>query len=104
MITAEFIKSGSAFIGFCVSGHSGFSDSGKDIVCAAVASAVQYCSNTITDCFNVRADVKVLENIIRLKLPPETPAAEKMIEGLFVHLNFLAEDYKGTIKITTSEV
>ncbi len=104
MITADFFKSGSVFVGFCVSGHSGFSNSGKDVVCAAVSSAVQMCANTITDCFNVRADIKVTDNKIRVKLPPESHTAEKIIEGLYIHLGFIAEDYEGTIKITTSEV
>lgn len=38
MIIAKFKKDGEVITEFSVSGHAGYSESGKDIVCAAVSS------------------------------------------------------------------
>lgn len=104
MITADFYKSGSSLTGFRVRGHAGYDNFGNDIVCASVSSAVQYCANTITECFHIKADIIVEENLIKLSLLVSDKSAEKLLEGLFLHLTILSEDYEGTIKITTSEV
>ena len=104
MIIAEFYNKQSKPYGFMIKGHSGFADNGNDIVCASVSSAVQYVANTITECFKIKADVKVLNDKIQLKLPHSDANAEKMLEGLLLHLTVISEDYEGTIKIITSEV
>jgi uncharacterized protein YsxB (DUF464 family) len=104
MVIAEFFKRNNKLCGFCIKGHAGFADSGEDIVCASISSAVQLVANTITECFKVKADVSVLENKIQLMMPHSDENAEKMIEGLYLHLTMISEDYEGTLKIETSEV
>jgi len=104
MITAEFFKKQGTLIGFQIKGHADFSDEGNDIVCASVSSAVQLVANTITDCFMIKAKVKVLNDKIQLQLPQTDLNAVKMLEGLLLHLTVISEDYEGTIKIKTSEV
>ncbi len=104
MINAEFFKTNEKLIGFSIKGHAGYDDDGNDIVCASVSSAIQLVANTITECFKINAEVNVLKDKIQLRLPEIDDNAAKMLEGLFLHLTLLSEDYKGTIKITTSEV
>ena len=104
MITAEFFIKQSELVGFVIKGHAGYAESGNDIVCASVSSAVMLVANTITEVYNVNAEVKVLKDKIQLKLPVPDKNAVKMLEGLKLHLTALSEDYEGTIKITTSEV
>ena len=53
MIVAKFFKSSRKFIGFQISGHAGFAESGYDIVCASVSSAVQLTANNITEIFKI---------------------------------------------------
>lgn len=48
-------------IGFRISGHSGFAESGSDIVCASISSAAYMAANTITDIINISAEVDVDE-------------------------------------------
>ena len=43
MTTLRIYRKGSINIGFECSGHSGYAESGSDIVCAAISTAVQYC-------------------------------------------------------------
>ena len=40
MIKAVFAVKGEKFIGFTVKGHSGYAESGNDIICAGVSSAL----------------------------------------------------------------
>lgn len=49
MIKAVFAVKGEKFIGFTVKGHSGYAESGNDIICAGVSSALMLTVNTITD-------------------------------------------------------
>ena len=104
MITAEFFTKQSKLYGFEIKGHAGYAKNGNDVVCASVSSAVMLVANTITECFEINADVKVLKDKIQLKLPEFDDNAENVLKGLLLHLNALLEDYKGTIKITTLEV
>lgn len=104
MIIADFIKRNGKLIGFSVGGHSGFADRGEDVVCASVSSAVQLTANTMTECFGIKAKVKVSGNKIQLELPSYEETGEKLIKGLYMHLEIISEEYEGTIKITTSEV
>lgn len=59
MITVRLFKSGSDFVGFDVSGHSGYAECGSDIVCAAVSSAVGLCESAVNDFLGGKAEVKV---------------------------------------------
>ena len=50
MLSAKFfvLESGT-IVGFEILGHSGYAESGKDIVCSAVSSAAYMTENNITD-------------------------------------------------------
>ena len=61
MTTASFFKKNGKIQKFSVSGHSGYSEQGSDIVCAAVSSMVMLTVNIITEDLNVPCDVKVIE-------------------------------------------
>lgn len=105
MIKADFKRRYGNLVSFCISGHAGYDDAGKDIVCASVTSAVQLTANAITEILGVVADVGVYDNEIRLSLPIEcNKVAYQFMESLLLHLGVLAEDYKGTIKLKVTEV
>lgn len=105
MIRAEFLAGRHGLEGFRISGHAGYANAGEDIVCASVTSAVQMTANTITEIFGVAAELKVLENVIECKLPQSTSLqARKLLEGLKLHLEILAEDYEETIDVKVLEV
>ena len=101
MTTVRLIKSGGNTIGFEVSGHSGFGDSGNDIVCAAITSAVTLAETIINDSFKAGADVEVdpkTANItLRLKKPCEH--CRGVLEGFERYMFVLCEEYPKYIKI-----
>ena len=105
MIRADFTRTEGKLTAFSLRGHAEYDDFGKDIVCASVTSAVQLTANAITEVLKVKADVQVLDNQIRLKLPKNHPQeAVRFMDALLLHLEILAEDYEGTIKVKVSEV
>ena len=105
MIHAEFTKTEGKLTAFSLRGHAGYDEYGKDIACASVTSAVQLTANAITEVLKVRADVKVLDNQIKLKLPDDSlEQAQSFMEALLLHLNILSEDFEGAILVKVSEV
>jgi len=105
VITAKFTRTAERFASAAISGHAGYADSGQDIVCAAVTSAVQLTANAITEVVKAPADVRVLENLISIQLPAGFSLEEsRFLQALHLQLSLLAEDYPGTIQVIVSEV
>lgn len=105
MIQADFFKTGELLSGFSLSGHAEYDDYGHDIVCASVTSAVQMTANALTEVLKLNADVSVGENVIQVKLSKQdAQKGQSFLQALLLHLNILAEDYEGTIKVNLSEV
>ncbi len=60
MTRVEFFSEGDKITGiFVARGHSGYAESGADIVCAAVSTAVTFAETTITDVLGVRVKLGV---------------------------------------------
>lgn len=107
MIRARFFCDDEKMYGFEISGHAGYADKGKDIVCASVSSAVQMTANTITDIIGEKADVKAAgDNIsLRLNMSGETnDSVQAVMKGLHLHLSILSDQFEGTIRVEDSEV
>ena len=105
MIEAEFFRKNGTFTGVAVSGHAGFDQHGRDIVCASVSSAVQLTVNAITEILSVRAQIDVKDNLVKLSLKDgSSREADAFLRALKLHLELLGEDYPGTIHITCMEV
>ncbi len=108
MIDAEFLRYDGSFVGFSVSGHAGSGPFGKDIMCAAVSSAVMLTANTITDFLYCKADVKDTGNRIMLVIKdPDSAmsiAAKQAVASFHNHMELLAQDSKGKINVTVKEV
>ena len=104
MIRAEFYESKGLLSGFKISGHAGYAESGQDIVCAAVSSAVSLAANIITDGFHsdAQASDKGGAVVLAVKEPDEKTQAVLMM--LRQQLKIILEEFPKTIKITISEV
>lgn len=105
MITVTFIRSDDLICGFNISGHSGYSEEGSDIVCAAVSSAALMTANTITDVQHINAEVTCGDGSLDLRMSPdEAKNVSILTDGLKLHLTALSEQYKKYIKVKFSEV
>lgn len=107
MIRARFFCDNEKMFGFEISGHAGYADNGKDIVCASVSSAVQMAANTITDVIGESADVIAIDDKISVKLNHSGEmnySAQAVLKGLHLHLSILSDQFEGTISVEDSEV
>ncbi|MEG0980129.1 MAG: ribosomal-processing cysteine protease Prp [Oscillospiraceae bacterium] len=101
MIVLKVFKTPSGLVtGFEVNGHSGFGESGEDIVCAAVSSVAYMTANTITDIMNVDAKISVKDGYMRLELKrADAKYAQEILKGFEAHIQCLADDYPKNIKV-----
>ncbi len=105
MISAEFFYKKGEPVKFTVSGHAGYAENGKDIVCASVSSAVQMAVNGITEIVKINCKVNVYEDTIECVLPPNSrPAAWNFVSALRLQLQNLSEDFPKTIDLIITEV
>ncbi len=106
MTTVTFLTEESRIIGFDAIGHSGWSEAGSDIVCAAITSAVRLVDATINTVMGLCASVKVNEQdgSIAFRLPGGlAPTAEStcqnVMTGLMVFLAELHDEYPENIEV-----
>lgn len=104
MVQSKFYKTNGIFSGFKISGHTGYAARGKDIVCAAVSSAVQLTVNMLSE-FKCNAKVSVNGGIVECRIKSaDNETASKIIKQLMHHFELIIEEFPKTIKITISEV
>ena len=105
MIRAVFTVQDKLVTGFEISGHSGFSEQGSDIICSAVSSAAYMAVNTLTDVQKLDCNVTVNDGFMDLKLSKaEAEAAQVVLNGLLLHLDALSKEYADFIDLKISEV
>ena len=100
MTTVTFLTEGKRIIGFDAKGHSGYSEEGSDIVCAAVTSAVRLVESTVNDVLGLAASVKVHERsgAVEFRLPGGLSATNEntcqaLLTGLMLLFSELHSEY-----------
>ena len=106
MTTASFATDGSRIVSFTVKGHSGLAESGEDILCAAVTSAVRLTECAVNDVLGLEAAVKVSEKdaSISLKLPRNLEGeadqvCQTLLAAMMVYFVQLQEEYPEHINV-----
>ena len=105
MTTVCFYKTNGVYYGFEEQGHTGFADSGEDILCAALSSMTMLIINVIEVTYDSRVDYTIDEKtsdirlIAKSALPKFESDARKqfaisgLIQAYFYQLMDLVEDY-----------
>ena len=104
MTTVTFQSEGSRLTGFHVSGHSGYSEAGTDIVCAAISAVVTMAEATINDVCGAKAKVRVKDEDARITLTlpascDEEESVQAVLSGMMLTLISLREDYPDYIEV-----
>ena len=104
MTRCEFFTENDRITGFSVSGHSGYAESGSDIVCAAVSAVVTMAEATINDVCGAKAKVRVKDADARvtLTLPAscdEEESVQAVLAGMLLTLCSLRDDYPDYIEV-----
>ena len=104
MTKCEFFTEGDRITGFSVSGHSGYSEAGTDIVCAAISAVVTMAEATINEVCGAKAKVRVKDEDARvtLILPSscdEEETVQAVLSGMLVTLLSFKEQYPDYIEV-----
>lgn len=87
--------------GFRISGHSGYDESGKDIVCSSISTATMMAIGMIDKCgLTYRHHVDDDGATIEFQLETLDKTAELVLETFYEHIVALSKDYKAYVKIT----
>ena len=104
MIRCEFFTEDDRITGFTVSGHSGYEERGKDIVCAYVTAVVTMAEATINDVCGAKAKVRVKDDQARITLTLPTSCDEEetvqaVLAGMMIYLCSLRDEYPDYIEV-----
>ena len=102
MTRCEFFTEDDRITGFSVSGHSGYAEAGKDIVCAAISATVTMAEATINDVCGAKAKVRVTDDRITLTLPvscDEEESVQAVLAGMMLTLCSMRDDYPDYIEV-----
>ena len=104
MTRCEFYTENDRITGFSVSGHSGYAESGADIVCAAISAVVTMAEATINEVCGAKAKVRVKEEDARvtLTLPAscdEEESVQAVLAGMMLYLCSLRDEYPDFIEV-----
>ena len=104
MTRCEFFTEDDRITGFSVSGHSGYAESGSDIVCAAISAVVTMAEATINEVCGAKAKVRVKDEDARvtLTLPTscdEEEAVQAVLAGMLLTLCSLRDHYPDYIEV-----
>ena len=104
MTRCEFFMENDRINGFSVSGHSGYAETGSDIVCAAISAVVTMAEATINDVCGAKAKVRVKDEPSRvtLMLPAscdEEDTVQAVLAGMMLTLINMRDDYPDYIEV-----
>ena len=104
MTKCEFFTQDDRITGFSVSGHSGYTEAGQDIICAAISAVVTMAEATINDVCGAKAKVRVKEEDARvtLTLPAscdEEESVQAVLAGMMLTLCSMRDDYPDFIEV-----
>ena len=104
MTRCEFFTEGDRITGFSVSGHSGYSEAGSDIVCAAISAVVSMAEATVNDVCGAKAKVRVKDEQARITLTLPTSCDEEdsiqaVLAGMMLYLCNLRDEYPDYIEV-----
>ena len=104
MTRCEFFTEDDRITGFSVSGHSGYAESGADIVCAAISAVVSMAEATINDVCGAKAKVRVKDEQARITLTlpvscDEEETVQAVLAGMMITLCGLRDDYPDYIEV-----
>ncbi len=86
-----------------ISGHAGYDEYGKDIVCASVSSVIMTTVNSIMNIDNSSISYMDDGNKIIIEKLNDNDIVDKLLDTMILILKDLEEQYKENIKVESEE-
>ena len=115
MTKVIFYRADGVYYGFEEQGHTGFAESGNDILCAALSAMTMLIINTIEVAYATNVEYSIDDETTDIKVMvhsilPEYKGDENkryavsgLIEGYYYQLNDMLEDYYDYLDVEISE-
>jgi uncharacterized protein YsxB (DUF464 family) len=108
MIRVKARKKAGSVVSFHISGHSGFAEKGKDIVCAGVSAITQTAVIGLKAHLSVQPQVNRRRGRMDVVLPPldtkDAVKADLILSTMLLGLTSLQAGYPGYVQLETQEV
>ena len=103
--TSFYVNPKGELLGFRIVGHSGYSEAGSDIVCAAVSALSQTAVNALEAGAGVEPEVIVRSGFLSARLPKglrakQRYAAEIILRSVRQGLEDIAKAYPDLVKVS----
>lgn len=82
-----------------VSGHAGYDEHGKDIVCAAVSILAQTLIETIIKKTDVKINYVIQSGYIEIECKRKSRDVQLLFDAFFIGLQMLAANYPNNVQI-----
>ncbi len=115
MTKITFFTKNGVFWGFRETGHTGFGEEGDDILCSALSAMTMLLINTLEVAYECPVDYSIDEESADITLTCRSALAEYekdekkqfaasgLIEGYFIQLNDLVDEYFDYLDVDTME-
>ncbi len=115
MTKIVFYKSNGTYYGFKESGHSGYEDAGRDVVCAAISAMTMLLINTIEVAVGSSVDYTIDEESTNIEVVAKGAlsayeqdeskrfACASVMLGYYLQLNDMLEDYYDFLEVDEIE-
>ena len=116
MTKIVFFRENGHFYGFEEQGHTGFGESGNDILCAALSAMTMLIINTLEISYAADVDYQIDEGATNIKVRSKAALAEfeederkrYAVSGLFLsyyyQLNELVEEYYDNLSVDVKDI
>ncbi len=104
MTTVRISSNESGIIGFSCTGHSGYAEEGRDIVCAAVSALTTTCVNALEMVAHTVPKVKVGEGLLEARIhAPGNRDAQVILQSMVQGLRDISEEYPAYVRVICSQ-
>ena len=103
MTSVTFLFQNEVLQGFDIKGHSTYSENDEQgkLVCSAVSSAAYMTANTITEIIGAKADIKVNDGEMFLKVLSDFEDCLPILSGFLLHMKQLSKEYNKYVTINS---
>lgn len=82
-----------------VSGHAGYAEPGRDIVCAGVSALVQTLIQSIEELTSAEIKYDMTPGAVHIYFGDLSERARLLVDSFFVGVSMIAEDYPDNVKV-----
>ncbi|MGF6907325.1 ribosomal-processing cysteine protease Prp [Fusobacterium sp. PH5-44] len=110
MVLIEIFRKNGKVVGYKGSGHSGYEEIGKDIVCAAISVILQNPLGGmevflgINPEYSVNSDGHLEVDILKSNLQGKEKETEVLLETMVIMIKSLVDQYPNNLKLVEREV